>query len=144
MENVGNAVITVVREGALHEMISVHYYTEDVTAKSGVRYESQAGVITFRIGQTTAEILIPLVDDDIYQGLEYFNIVLWGPSAPKVFPCGVIEDPTGCLPMDLSIGISPAGLDIMEGTGGGKTVMISVPQGKPLSCFWSWDQVGQY
>jgi Ca2+/Na+ antiporter len=141
MENAGNAVITVAREGALHEMISVHYYTEDATAKAGVRYFAQTGVLTFRVGQTTAEILVPLIDDDIYQGLEYFNVVLWGPAAPRIFPVGVLDDPTGCLPMDISLGISPAGLDIMAGSGGGQTVMVSVPRGRPLNCFWTWDQV---
>jgi Ca2+/Na+ antiporter len=141
MENAGSAQLKVVRGGCLDGPVSVHYYTEDGTAKDGVRYESQTGVVVLMDGQVEAEILIPLIDDEIWQDVEDFRVVLWCAEHPALCMCTTHQDPTGCLPQDVSLVIGSAGLEIAN-PDTETTVQIAVPQGKPLSCIWSWEQIG--
>ena len=76
MENIGNFQITVTRSGDLESTILVNYSTEDGTAKSGSDYEPTSGVLSFGPGEQHKQIMIKIVNDDIYEEDEYFFVHL--------------------------------------------------------------------
>jgi Ca2+/Na+ antiporter len=141
MENAGDAILKVRREGSLNGAVCVHYYTEDGSAKAGVRYIDQSGVVPFTNGQAEAEIRIPLIDDEIWQDVEDFRVVLWGAEHPHVFHVSTLVDPTGLLPADVSLVVSNSGLEMADPVTE-KPISIPLQRGKPLKCFWAWDQIG--
>jgi Ca2+/Na+ antiporter len=141
MENAGDAIIKVRRHGCLNGAVSVHYYTDDGSAKAGVRYVSQSGVLPFISGQTEAEIKVRLIDDEIWQDVEEFRVVLHRAEHPQLFQVECHTDPTGLLPDDVSLVVSMFGLEIADPM---THIAVQIPlhSGKPLKCFWSWDQIG--
>ncbi len=56
--------------------IQVNYYTQDITALSGFDYAISIDTLTFPVGSTIQEVLIPIVADDIYENNETFSFNL--------------------------------------------------------------------
>jgi len=77
MENVGTFNVTVVRaSGDLKDTVLVDYKTEDGTASAKDDYIPTNGVLTFGPGETTKEINIQVLDDDVFEEDEHFYIRL--------------------------------------------------------------------
>ncbi len=64
-ENAGQVLIPVTRSGGTLGAITLTYDTGDYTAKSGVNYVGGTGSVTFADGQTTANIIITVLDDGV-------------------------------------------------------------------------------
>nr|AKN21456.1 slc8a-2 [Schmidtea mediterranea] len=86
-ENNKKVILTLKRvgEGISTTVIDVDYYTEDGTAKDGSDYVSKIGTIRFEKGQLSQEIIIDIIDDDIYEEDEYFYVKLKSPRTVKTF-----------------------------------------------------------
>ncbi|PWA14036.1 hypothetical protein CCH79_00015825 [Gambusia affinis] len=77
LENCGTVAVNVVRRGGdLGKTVSVEYRTEDGTANAGSDYEFTEGVVVFKPGETTKEIRVGIIDDDIFEEDENFLIHL--------------------------------------------------------------------
>ncbi|EEB16173.1 sodium/calcium exchanger 3 precursor, putative [Pediculus humanus corporis] len=77
MEDVGTAVIKVVRRGGnLNQRISVDYASEDGTAEAGSDYEPVSGTLIFNPGETELPIKVKIIDDDEFEEDETFIIRL--------------------------------------------------------------------
>ena len=91
VESCGNVYLNVLRCGAdMFETIYVDYATSDGTANGGADANSGAdfvhteGTLTFKPGETSKSIVIPVIDDDIFELDEYFFCKLTGVRAePK-------------------------------------------------------------
>lgn len=91
VESCGNVYLNVLRCGAdMFETIYVDYSTSDGTANGGADVNSGAdfvhteGTLTFKPGETSKSIVIPVIDDDIFELDEYFFCKLTGVRAePK-------------------------------------------------------------
>jgi hypothetical protein len=62
-EGSGAAIITLVRQGGLASAVTVDVATLDGSALAGTHYTAVETTVTFAAGQTTATLLVPLVDD---------------------------------------------------------------------------------
>ena len=60
----------------LTRSLVIAYATIGGTAKDGVDFEAQRGILTFAPGETTAELRTALVDDDTVEGEEQFDLFL--------------------------------------------------------------------
>ncbi len=77
MENVGSFNITVSRKGGdLANEVAVDYATEDGTAVAGEDYQPTNGTLVFRPNEIHKQISITVIDDDIFEEDEHFNVRL--------------------------------------------------------------------
>lgn len=73
VESCGNVYLNVMRCGAdMFDTIYVDYATSDGTASGGGDYVHTEGTLTFKPGETSKSIVIPVIDDDIFELDEYF------------------------------------------------------------------------
>jgi Tol biopolymer transport system component len=75
-ENVGNAIINVERTGGDNNAFSVDYTTLDNSATAGNDYVLTQGTLNFAAGETTKQILVPIIDDADGENTEYFAVQL--------------------------------------------------------------------
>ena len=75
----GAITVGLTRNGPLDRAVSVDYYTIDGTAVSGglqPDYVETFGTALFKVGQSTAKILIPILDDTHQEGVETLTLHL--------------------------------------------------------------------
>jgi hypothetical protein len=88
-ENSQNLSVTVMRTGDVSSATTVDYATADGTARAGFDYTAASGTLTFAPGETSKTILVPLINDNFYEGNETFSLTLGNPSGGSsslVFP----------------------------------------------------------
>jgi len=72
-----NLIVTVLRTNAQDNATNtVVYFTSDGTATHGQDYVASSGVLTFSNGEVTKNIVIPILQDTIVEGNEFFTISL--------------------------------------------------------------------
>jgi len=77
MENAGVVKLTVARTGGNpKETVTVDYTTENGTAKASEDYIQTSGTLTFGPDETTKEISIEIIDDDVFEEDEHFFVKL--------------------------------------------------------------------
>jgi len=75
----GQAVVTVLRNGPVDRPVSVDYYTSDGTALSaGLQpdYVETYGTLIFKVGESSRDIAIPILDDTHQEGVETLKLHL--------------------------------------------------------------------
>lgn len=82
-ESEGSVKVVVKRGGPLEIPCSVEYYTEDGSAESPADYLAVDGILKFAANQDTAEIEVPIVDDDLPEADENFYVCLRNSSPPE-------------------------------------------------------------
>jgi hypothetical protein len=75
-ENAGTAVISVTRAGSTATGASVGYLTSDGTAVDGEDYNAVAGTLSFAPGDTSKQIVIPIIDTLGFEPTENVNVSL--------------------------------------------------------------------
>jgi photosystem II stability/assembly factor-like uncharacterized protein len=78
LENVGNAIVNVIRVGGSKGTLSINYATADGTATAGSDYTSASGTLVFGDGETSKTILIPIANDGITEPDETVRLSLTG------------------------------------------------------------------
>jgi hypothetical protein len=78
-ESIGVATISVSLSKESDQMVTVDYTTVNDTAKSPDDYISQRGILTFEPGETTKEIEIEIIDDQLNDNPESFLVKLSNP-----------------------------------------------------------------
>ncbi|WP_217427456.1 Calx-beta domain-containing protein, partial [Sphaerotilus uruguayifluvii] len=79
-EGSGTATFTVTLTGATTQTTTVAFKTQDGTATAGADYTAVAGTVTFAPGETTKTIVVPILNDTVYEGAETFNVILSTPT----------------------------------------------------------------
>src|SRR3989442_4781854 len=78
LEDVGNAVITVIRSGGSKGTLSANYSTADGTATAGSDYTAVSGTLVFGDGETSKTFTIPIANDGISEPDETVQLALTG------------------------------------------------------------------
>jgi hypothetical protein len=68
------------RTGDVTGTVSVDYATSDGTAHAGSDYTPAAGTLTFAPGETYKEFIVATLQDDLFEGIETFNLTLSNPT----------------------------------------------------------------
>lgn len=88
-ENSQNLSVAVTRTGDVSSQTTVDYATANGTAIAGVDYTAASGTLTFAPGETSKTVLVPIINDNFYEGNETFSLALGNPSGGNpllVFP----------------------------------------------------------
>jgi len=80
-EDQGQLVIPLIREGFTGQELDIVCYTEDVSASSGLDYESRpatspSSLVTFATNSSTASCAVVIIDDHLYELREQFTVRL--------------------------------------------------------------------
>ena len=76
LEDVGNAVVKVVRVGGTKGTLSIGYSTANGTATAGSDYTASSGTLVFADGETSKTILIPIANDGVSETDETVRLSL--------------------------------------------------------------------
>jgi glucose/arabinose dehydrogenase len=79
-EGIPTATLTVQRSGSFTGPASINFNTSNGSASSGLDYTITSGTINFAAGQVTQTIVIPLVNDNITESNETFEVILSSPT----------------------------------------------------------------
>ena len=60
--------------------VTVDYATSDTTAEAGDDYTETSGTLTFAAGETTKDVSIPILDDNVHETLERFHFTISNPT----------------------------------------------------------------
>jgi len=88
-ENLGPAVISVVRTGNTNPAFSVQFFTSAGTATDPDDYSNRSGAIAFGPGQTLATFSIPIVNDTLFELDESILLRLTNASNPTIDMSGL-------------------------------------------------------
>ncbi|WP_081614422.1 lectin-like domain-containing protein [Novipirellula maiorica] len=100
-ESAGEAIIGVVRTGNASSAASINYQTYDKTGSQAATvsddYLQTSGVLQFEAGQRYAEIRVPLLNDDLEEGLEAFVLTIDNPvnaelGVPRTATISILDD----------------------------------------------------
>lgn len=80
-ENAGNLTLTVNRSEGSDGIVSVDFNVAGTTASPGSDYtEPSETTLEFQDGETAQNIVVPIVDDSIFEGDETFTVTLGNPT----------------------------------------------------------------
>ena len=79
-EDGSQAALSVELSQTSADTVTVDYATSDITAEAGDDYTETSGTLTFAPGETVKAIIVPILDDAIYETLERFNVTLSNPA----------------------------------------------------------------
>ena len=88
-ETAFSAAITVTRTGSLAGGVTVNYATADGTAVVGTNYLPSSGTLVFAAGQTSAFIIVPLLDEGTVWSTKTLQVSISNPG-----PGGTLGSPT--------------------------------------------------
>jgi hypothetical protein len=75
-ETAGSVTFTLSLDGASQQDVSVDYSTADGSALAGSDYSSVSGTATFLAGETQVQVVVPVLDDSLYELAETFSLNL--------------------------------------------------------------------
>ncbi len=90
-ENIGTAKVRVKLDSASSKTVTVNYATKARTALPGKDFRGRIGTLTFKPGQTSKIISVPIINDKASEPTERFIIKLYAPVN------AVIADATGAI-----------------------------------------------
>jgi len=76
--------VEVMRVGAMESSASVLYYTEDGSARAGLKYEATRGELEFAPFESSKTVRVPIRDDNVFSTTLEFKIKLDNPSGCKL------------------------------------------------------------
>ncbi|MEM7537601.1 MAG: Calx-beta domain-containing protein [Chloroflexota bacterium] len=79
-ESAGQATITVVRTGSTDGAVTVDYTVDSDTAQVGLDFTATMGTLTFGPGETQKDFIVPILPDNISEGVETATPQLSNPS----------------------------------------------------------------
>ena len=97
------------------DTVTVDYATSDITAEAGDDYTDTSGTLTFTAGETVMAIIVPILDDAIYEPTERFDVTLSNPTGATLpaFPGARVNIAEDESPPTASI----ANVTVSEGAG---------------------------
>ncbi len=78
-ENVGTANVRVTLNSASSQTVTVNYATKPGTALPGKDYRGRVGTLTFKPGQTSKIVPVPILNDKVPEPTERFTIKIYTP-----------------------------------------------------------------
>ncbi|NCF65124.1 MAG: hypothetical protein GWP61_04065 [Chloroflexi bacterium] len=96
-ESGGSVTVTVQLDVPSTEAISVNYATSDNTAQYDTDYEAQSGKLTFPPNSTSQTFQIPIINNELPEASEQFNVTLSNPDkavlgTPVVATVTILDD----------------------------------------------------
>ena len=113
----GSVDFDVTLAGASTRTVTVRYATTDASAEAGVDYESAEGTLTFEAGRTRRTVTVRLLDDNIDEPEETFDVVLSSPEHATVDVAsaqGAIIDDDGAVLLSVADAVAAESDGVIE------------------------------
>ena len=81
-EIAGTVTLTVNRSGDSSQAITVNFNTIDGTAKAGQDYTNTTGQLNFAVGDSSEDVIVPILTDSVAEGFENFTVRITNPTSP--------------------------------------------------------------
>ncbi|MEM9644970.1 MAG: DUF4347 domain-containing protein, partial [Planctomycetota bacterium] len=75
-EDAGSVRLSVVRSQGTDGAVTVDYATQPGSATEGDDFTAQSGTLTFEDGETRQDIVIPILDNNVAESIEQFNVTI--------------------------------------------------------------------
>ncbi|RYX84047.1 hypothetical protein EON83_11950 [bacterium] len=126
-EAAGSVTLTVRRTTGTDRVATINYATVNGTATAGADFTATSGTLTFAIGQTTANIVVPIINDTLQElgGPENFKVKLSNVGGNGVLP----TQDTATISIVDNEGaptLSVANTDVLEGNSGITSMIFTV------------------
>ena len=147
-ENAGSVLVTIVRAGTrLAGNVSVDFSTVDGAgshgARAGINYTAVSGTATFKAGETTKDVVIPILPDGQVTGKLTFALTLSHPTSGATLGVrraativiqdqdrpGIVQLDAVSYSVDQSAGRARIGIVRRNGAGGGVSVTFQTADG---------------
>jgi uncharacterized delta-60 repeat protein len=135
-ENAGFASLSVLRLNNTSGPVTVQYATADGTAVAGTNYIASIGTLTFADGQSSTNIVVPLIYNPQITGDLQFTVGLTNPSNPALL---ISPSVTTVIEQDADAGVSFATATtsvLKSGTNAVISVVCSNPRAEPLTVYY--------
>lgn len=133
-EESSGVTFTVTLSAAASQPVTVQYYTSGESAVNTVDFQPTTSSLTFLPGETTKNILVPIVNDSINEFNEHFNLNLYHPTNASILKRQGVASITDSDPEPT---LSVNNLNVLEGNSGTAaaefTVALSSQSGKLVS-----------
>jgi hypothetical protein len=124
LETAGHLTVTVVRAEGSIGTVSVNYATtpavptpgEDI-ATPGADYTATSGTLTFAEGEVSKTITIPILDDNLYELTEMFNVTLSNPTGGAILDFKFVTQ-VGIMDNEPQSKITISDTSVIEGNSG--------------------------
>jgi dienelactone hydrolase len=83
-ENAGIVTLTVQRTNDVDTVVSVDFATNDGTATNGLKYTAVSGTLAFGAGETNQDIVVPILNEALVEGIQTFTVSLGHPTGGAV------------------------------------------------------------
>ncbi len=134
-EGDGTARFTVSMSAAKETPVSVDYATQAGSAQAPGDFTQVAGTLSIPVGETTATVDVPLVDDALDEDVESFSLALANPQEAQL---GTAVGIATLLDNDAAPGVWAADLSIDEAAGDAiLSVQLDAPSGLPVAVSWA-------
>lgn len=125
----GNLVFTVTLSAASPEPVTVSYSTRDASAKAGLDYVAQAGLLTFAPGQTSQVVSVPTTGRAVWQADLTLSLVLSSPAGAALavgVATGTLQSVDGVPAPGLTHDeLNPGQTDlVVDGTSGNDLILV--------------------
>jgi Calx-beta domain/Carboxypeptidase regulatory-like domain len=84
-EGISTIPVPIVRTGDLSSTVTVDYATTDGTASAGIDYQPASGTVTFLPGESSKNVDIQIINDNLFESPETFVVTLGRPTGSNVF-----------------------------------------------------------
>jgi hypothetical protein len=130
LEDVGSAIVKVVRRGGSRGAASVNFATVDGTATAGSDYTSVSGTLNFAEGETVKTFAVPIANDGVTETEETVRLTLGGAADLESLggqPVATLHILDSSTPLNLSVEF-PNGppLNLPEGDAGRHNEAVTV------------------
>jgi photosystem II stability/assembly factor-like uncharacterized protein len=124
LEDVGNAVVKVLRVGGNKGTLSINYTTADGTATAGSDYTATSGTLVFADGETSKTLLIPIANDAVSETNETVRLSLTATDLETLggYPVTTIVIHENNTPLQLAGPI----MDVVEGNSGSTVGVVPI------------------
>ena len=82
-EGAGSITVSVLRLNGSNGVASVNYATTNGTATAGSDYQATSGTLTFANGETLKTFTVPILEDSLVEGNEFFTVLLSNLQPPS-------------------------------------------------------------
>jgi Ca2+-binding RTX toxin-like protein len=119
-----NAIVTVSLSAAANQAVTVDYSTLNGTAEAGSDFTASNGSLTFKVGETSKTVIIPVTADTTVESTETFQVQLANPVNAALAPRASLATVT--ITNDDFPSLSIADVTVAEGNDGVTEAVVTV------------------
>ncbi|WP_146108647.1 calcium-binding protein [Chromatium okenii] len=119
-----NAIVTISLSAAANQNVTVDYSTLNGTAEAGSDFTASTGSLTFKVGETSKTVIIPVTADTTVESSETFQVQLANPVNAALSPRASLATVT--ITNDDFPSLSIADVTVVEGNEGVTEALVTV------------------